>query len=86
MLAAKRAGDIAFTGAGDGRRRKDRHDRGRGLLDIGIAAAGHGNRGGYTDELEFTRLLLNNAETRQRVESFLAGSSGFSMQVRKGAA
>jgi enoyl-CoA hydratase/carnithine racemase len=51
-----------------------------------IAAAGHGNRGGYTDELEFTRLLLNNAETRQRVESFLAGSAGSSMQVRKGAA
>ena len=39
-----------------------------------IAAAGHSDRGGYTDELEFTRLLLNNAETRQRVQAFLAGS------------
>jgi enoyl-CoA hydratase len=51
-----------------------------------IAAAGHSDRGGYTDELEFTRLLLNNAETRQRVEAFLAGSTGSSMQTKKGAA
>ena len=51
-----------------------------------IAAAGHSDRGGYTDELEFTRLLLNNAETRQRVEAFLAGSTGSSMQTKMGAA
>ncbi len=51
-----------------------------------IAAAGHSDRGGYTDELEFTRLLLNNAETRQRVEAFLAGSTGSSMQTKQGAA
>lgn len=39
-----------------------------------IAAACQPGRGGYTDELEFTRQLLNNAETRQRVEAFLAGA------------
>jgi hypothetical protein len=50
-----------------------------------IAAAGHSDRGGYTDELEFNRLLLNNAETRQRVEAFLAGLTGSSMQTKKGA-
>jgi enoyl-CoA hydratase len=50
-----------------------------------IAAAGHSDRGGYTDELEFTRLLLNNAETRQRVEAFLADSAGSLMQRKKGA-
>ena len=42
-----------------------------------IAAAGQPGRGGYTDELEFTRQLLNNAETRQRVQAFLAGSAEF---------
>jgi enoyl-CoA hydratase/carnithine racemase len=51
-----------------------------------IAAAGHSDRGGYTDELEFTRLLLNNAETRQRVHAFLAGPAGSSMQANTGAA
>jgi enoyl-CoA hydratase/carnithine racemase len=51
-----------------------------------IAVAGHSDRGGYTDELELARLLLNNAETRQRVEAFLAGSTGSSMQTKKGAA
>jgi len=40
-----------------------------------IAAAGHKDRGGYTDELEFTRLLLSDAETRRRVEAFLAGTA-----------
>ena len=40
-----------------------------------IAAAGQQERGGYTDELEFTRLLLNDAETRQRVQAFLAGAA-----------
>jgi len=51
-----------------------------------IAAAGHSDRGGFTDELEFTRRLLNNAETRQRVEAFLAGSTGSSRQTKQGAA
>jgi enoyl-CoA hydratase/carnithine racemase len=51
-----------------------------------IAAAGHRDRGGFTDELEFTRQLLDNAETRRRVEAFLAGSAGSSMQMKKGAA
>jgi enoyl-CoA hydratase len=51
-----------------------------------IAAAGHKDRGGYTDELEFTRLLLNNAETRKRVDAFLAGSTGPSTQTKSGAA
>jgi enoyl-CoA hydratase/carnithine racemase len=51
-----------------------------------IAAAGHSERGGYTDELEFTRLLLNNAETRQRVSAFLAGSDDSSTQTKSGAA
>lgn len=50
-----------------------------------IAAAARGDRGGYTDELEFTRLLLNNAETRQRVQAFLAGPAGSSMQANTGA-
>lgn len=39
-----------------------------------IAAAVPKERGGYADELEFTRRLLNDAETRQRVEAFLAGT------------
>lgn len=50
-----------------------------------IAAAGHSDRGGYADELEFTRRLLNNSETRQRVEAFLAGAAGSSLQRKKGA-
>jgi enoyl-CoA hydratase/carnithine racemase len=41
-----------------------------------IATAGNSDRGGYTHELEFTRLLLNNADTRQRVEEFLSGAAG----------
>ncbi|MBI2716001.1 MAG: enoyl-CoA hydratase/isomerase family protein [Rhizobiales bacterium] len=40
-----------------------------------IAAAGQPGRGGYTDELEFTRSLLTNAETRKRVQAFLAGAT-----------
>jgi enoyl-CoA hydratase/carnithine racemase len=51
-----------------------------------IAAAGPKDRGGYTDELEFTRLLLNDAETRQRVDAFLAGSTGASTEAKRGAA
>ena len=50
-----------------------------------IAAAGHKDRSGYTDELEFTRLLLNNAETRKRVDAFLVGSAGPSIQMKIGA-
>jgi enoyl-CoA hydratase/carnithine racemase len=51
-----------------------------------ITAAGQPGRGGYTDELEFTRQLLNNAETRQRVQAFLAGSADSSTQTKSGAA
>src|SRR5450759_3393430 len=51
-----------------------------------IAAAGQPGSGGYTDELEFTRLLLSNPETRQRVQAFLAGQAESSKQIKKGAA
>lgn len=51
-----------------------------------IAAAGHKDRGGYTDELEFTRLLLNDAETRKRVQAFVAGAAEPSTQTKSGAA
>ncbi len=40
---------------------------------ICIAAAGGSDGDGYRDEREYTRRLLSNSETRQRVESFLAG-------------
>ena len=40
-----------------------------------IAAAVPKDRGGFTDELEFTRRLLNDPETRQRVDAFLAGTA-----------
>ncbi len=40
-----------------------------------IAAADRADRGGYTDELEFTRMLIGNVETRQRVDAFLTGST-----------
>jgi enoyl-CoA hydratase len=40
-----------------------------------IAAAGQPGRGGYFDEMEETRQLTMNAETRKRVEAFLAGKS-----------
>jgi enoyl-CoA hydratase len=40
-----------------------------------IAAACQPGRGGYTDELEFTRSLLSNAETQKRVRAFLAGAT-----------
>jgi len=40
-----------------------------------IAAAGEPGRGGYSSELESTRLLLTNAETRRRVEAFLNRAS-----------
>ena len=40
-----------------------------------IAAASEPGRGGYFDEFEFTRPLLTDTETRQRVEAFLAGAA-----------
>jgi len=40
-----------------------------------LAAAGEPGSGGYTRELEATRLLLTDPETRRRVEAFLAGAS-----------
>lgn len=40
-----------------------------------IAAAKRGDRGGFADELEFTRLLFDDVDTRRRVEAFLADSS-----------
>jgi enoyl-CoA hydratase len=51
-----------------------------------IAAAVPKDRGGYTEELESTRLLLNNHETRARVEAFLAGSAGSSQRTKRGVA
>jgi enoyl-CoA hydratase/carnithine racemase len=50
-----------------------------------IAAAGVKDRGGFADELEFSRQLLNDAETRQRVEAFLAGSAEPAAQLKTGA-
>jgi len=38
-----------------------------------IAAAAEPGRGGYSDELEATRRLLTDAETRDRVTAFLTG-------------
>ena len=40
-----------------------------------IAAACEPGRGGYTDELDFTRSLLTNPETQKRVQAFLAGAA-----------
>jgi enoyl-CoA hydratase len=51
-----------------------------------IAAAGEPGRGGYTDELEFTRSLLTNPETQKRVQAFLAGATEPSTQTKSGAA
>jgi enoyl-CoA hydratase len=48
-----------------------------------IAAAGQDGRGGYSDELEYTRQLLNHAETRQRVQAFLAGTAGNTKPTKK---
>lgn len=39
-----------------------------------IAAAGEPGRGGYSEELEATRRLLTNPDTRRRVGAFLAGT------------
>jgi enoyl-CoA hydratase len=51
-----------------------------------IAAAARGDRGGFADELEYTRHLLNEPATRQRVQAFLSGSSESSTQTKSGAA
>jgi enoyl-CoA hydratase/carnithine racemase len=51
-----------------------------------IAAACQSGRGGYTDELEFTRSLLTNPETQKRVTAFLAGATKSSTQSKSGAA
>jgi len=48
-----------------------------------IAAADRNERGGYTDELEFTRLLVMEPETRKRVEAFLADETGRQMRKRE---
>ena len=40
-----------------------------------IAAAGEPGRGGYSDEIEATRRLLSNPETRQRIEAFFSGAT-----------
>jgi enoyl-CoA hydratase len=40
-----------------------------------IAAAAEPGRGGYSMELEATRRLLTNAETRRRVDAFFAGAT-----------
>lgn len=48
-----------------------------------IAAACRAERGGYTDELEFTRRLLTEPETRRRVDAFLAGSTKEQVQTRE---
>jgi enoyl-CoA hydratase len=48
-----------------------------------ITAAGQDGRGGYSDELEYTRQLLNHAETRQRVQAFLAGTAGNANPAKK---
>jgi enoyl-CoA hydratase/carnithine racemase len=39
-----------------------------------VAASAEPGRGGYFDELEYTRRLLTGPETRRRVEAFLAGT------------
>jgi len=60
------------------------HDHRRWLCPAGalaasktcIAAAGEPGTGGYSLELEATRRLLTEAETRRRVEAFLAGAPG----------
>lgn len=51
-----------------------------------IDAAGLPGRSGYADELEATRRLLNDAETRTRVNAFLAGRTDVAMRRNQGAA
>ena len=50
-----------------------------------IAAAGEPGRGGYADELEATRRLLTDAETRARVTAFLGGTASEPTRLKKGA-
>lgn len=51
-----------------------------------IAAAGEPGRGGYSDELEATRALLGDAETRRRVEAFLGARAADDRQSRESGA
>ncbi|HWP25477.1 MAG TPA: enoyl-CoA hydratase/isomerase family protein [Xanthobacteraceae bacterium] len=51
-----------------------------------IAAAAEPGRSGYSDELEATRRLLTDAETRRRVHAFLAGRTDVAMRRDRGAA
>lgn len=48
-----------------------------------IIAACDPGRDGYTDELDATRQLLSNAETRQRVQAFLAGAADNAKPTKK---
>ena len=48
-----------------------------------IIAASDPERDGYTAELDATRQLLSNAETRQRVQEFLAGAAGNAKPTKK---
>lgn len=50
-----------------------------------IAAAVEPGRGGYMDELEATRRLLTDAETKRRVDAFLSDRMGGAVRVRQGA-
>jgi enoyl-CoA hydratase/carnithine racemase len=50
-----------------------------------IAAASEPGQGGYSDELEATRRLLSNTETRQRVEAFLASRADSATRRKQGA-
>ncbi len=50
-----------------------------------MAAVREGGRGGFTDELEETRRLLRNAETRQCVDAFLSGTAAYTTRAKKGA-
>jgi enoyl-CoA hydratase/carnithine racemase len=48
-----------------------------------IAAAVPEDRGGYTQELEYTRRLLNDPQTRQRVQAFLASTDDNAKPTKK---
>jgi enoyl-CoA hydratase len=51
-----------------------------------IAAAAESGRGGYGDELEATRRLLSNVETRQRVNAFLSDRTSDTVRRKQGVA
>jgi enoyl-CoA hydratase/carnithine racemase len=51
-----------------------------------ITAANNAGRNGYSEELEATRRLLTDADTRQRVGAFLAGAADDRPQFKKGVA